>query len=106
MRAGKHTYEAKKIQHLEEEIQELNEVIKRKDKEINDIKKECVEQFEEIKDIALSNEYGGTNDKFKKLKKIHEIASENSYILGKDIYLSKTEENAKIIELPNTRKSN
>lgn len=96
MRIGKHTSEAIKINQLEE-------TIKIKDKEIKDIKTECAEQFKKIKDICFCNDYNGRLDK---LRKIHEIASDNFSALILDIVIyDDAEEKVKIIELPSTRKS-
>lgn len=94
---GKHTEEAQKIKQLEE-------TIAAKDKEIKDIKTECADQFKKIKDLCFINDYG---DKNMKLRKIHEIASDNFSALVRDIIINETneDEKAKIIELPNTRKS-
>ena len=91
------------------EIKALKEIIERKDKEIKDIKTECAEQFKRIKDLCFINDYG---DKYAKLRKIHEIASDNFSVLVKDIIIAEQpeqqeqQEMAKIIELPTTRKSN
>ena len=84
------------------EIKKLQELIKRKDKEIKDIKTECAEQFKMIKDLCFINNY---NDKNIKLRKIHEIASDNFSALLKDIIINETDEDTKIIELPNTDQS-
>jgi hypothetical protein len=92
---GKHSSEAL-------EIKKLQELIKRKDKEIKDIKTECAEQFKMIKDLCFINNY---NDKNIKLRKIHEIASDNFSALLKDIIINETDEDTKIIELPNTDQS-
>lgn len=92
MRIGKHSKESINIK--------LEETIKRKDKEIKDIKTECAEQFKRIKDICFSNTY---NEKFDKLKKIHEIADENFLALLKDLIIADNSKSNKIIELP-TRK--
>lgn len=92
---GKHSSEAL-------EIKKLQELIKRKDKEIKDIKTECAEQFKMIKDLCFINNY---NDKNIKLRKIHEIASGNFSALLKDIIINETDEDTKIIELPNTDQS-
>lgn len=94
---GKHTEEAQKIK-------QLKETIAAKDKEIKDIKTECADQFKKIKDLCFINDYG---DKNMKLRKIHEIASDNFSALVRDIIINETneDEKAKIIELPNTRKS-
>jgi hypothetical protein len=90
------------------EIKKLKELVELRNKEIKDIKVECATQFEKIKNLCFINDY---NDKYLKLRKIHEIASDNFSALVKDIVISETDEetpkgNAKIIELPNTRKSN
>ena len=85
-----------------QKIEELEEIIKLKDREIKEIKSECAEQFKNIKDLCFINDYG---DKYLNLNKIHEIASDNFSALVKDMLIDKAEEN-KIIELPTTRKSN
>ena len=105
MKIAKHTVEGQKIKQLEEEKQELNMVILRKDKEIEDIKTECAEQFKRIKDLRFINDYG---DKYAKLRKIHEIASDNFSALVKDMIIAKNDEEktAKIIKLPTTNQSN
>lgn len=88
MGLGKHTSEAIKIRELEE-------TIRLKDKAIIDIQKYCAEQFRAIKELCFINEY---NDRNAKIRKIHEIATDNLEQLVKDITIS--EEKAKIIELP------
>lgn len=94
---GKHSKEAL-------EIKKLKEIIELRDKEIRQIKTECAEQFEKIKNLCFINDY---NDKYLKLRKIHEIASDNFSAIVKDLVISESnEEKTKIIELPNTRKSN
>ena len=93
MNIGKHSEEAIKIKNLED-------IVKRKDREIKDIKVECAEQFKKIRDLCFSNTY---NERFDKLKKIYEIASENFSILVKDLIISNSYKSSKIIELP-TRK--
>ena len=55
-----------------------------------------------IKDLCFINNY---NDKNIKLRKIHEIASDNFSALLKDIIINETDEDTKIIELPNTDQS-
>ena len=94
---GKHSKEAL-------ELKRLQELVERKDKEIKDIRTECADQFKKIKDLCFINEY---NDRNLKLRKIHEIASDNFSALVRDIVINETDEDerAKIIELPNTRKS-
>lgn len=94
---GKHSKEALEIKRLEE-------LVELRDKEIKDIKVYCADQFKKIKDLCFINEYGDRN---MKLRKIHEIASDNFSQLVRDIVIDETDEDqkAKIIELPNTRKS-
>jgi len=94
---GKHSKEALEIKRLEE-------LVELRDKEIKDIKVYCADQFKKIKDLCFINEYGDRN---MKLRKIHEIASDNFSQLVTDIVINETDEDqkAKIIELPNTRKS-
>lgn len=97
MMPGKHSKEALEIKRLEELVELRN-------KEIKDIKVYCADQFKKIKDLCFINEYGDRN---MKLRKIHEIASDNFSQLVRDIAIDETDEDqkAKIIELPNTRKS-
>ena len=83
-------------------IQNLQNTIKLKEKEIKDIKVECAEQFKNIKDLCFINDYG---DKYLSLKKIYEIASDNFSALVKDLAIDEQKENAKIIELPTTVQS-
>lgn len=92
---GKHSQEGQEIRKLKEE----NAL---KDREIKEIKTEYAEQFKKIKDLCYINEY---NDKYLKLRKIYEIASDNFSALVKDLVISEEDEQAKIIELPTTRKS-
>ena len=76
--AGKHLADS-------QEIDRLQKLLKLKDREILDIKKECATQFKEIKKICFENEYGGLNDKTNKLKKIETIAIFNISALEDDI---------------------
>ena len=92
---GKHT-------EVGQAIQNLQNTIKLKEKEIKDIKVECAEQFKNIKDLCFINDYG---DKYLSLKKIYEIASDNFSALVKDLAIDEQKENAKIIELPTTIQS-
>lgn len=85
--AGKHYAES-------QEIERLQRLVQLKDREILDIKVECATQFKEIKKICFENEYGGLNDKAKKIKKIEDIAQFNISALEDDIK----------IELPTNRK--
>ncbi len=90
MNIGKHSKEAIEIKKLEDKV-------KCKDREIKDIKLECAEQFKKIKDLCFSNTY---NEKFDKLKKIYEIASENFSVLVKDLIIAENSKSNKKIELP------
>ena len=92
---GKHT-------EVGQAIQNLQNTIKLKEKEIKDIKVGCAEQFKNIKDLCFINDYG---DKYLSLKKIYEIASDNFSALVKDLAIDEQKENAKIIELPTTVQS-
>lgn len=83
------------------EIKRLQELVELRDREIKNIKIECADQFKKIKDLCFINDY---NDRSLKLRKIHEIASDNFSTLVKDIVISETE--GKIIELPYTDQSN
>lgn len=106
MKIAKHSAEAQRIKQLEKKNKELTEIIDRKDQEIKDIKTECAEQFQKIRDLCFINEYGNKN---LKLRKIHEIASDNFLILVKDIFIDtkyEENENEKIIKLPTTDQSN
>lgn len=91
---GKHTKEAVYIKQLEE-------TIRLKDREIDEIKTECADQFKKIKDLCHSNSYGNINIL---LRKIEEIADDNFITLVKDLFIENDEE-GKIIELPKTRQS-
>lgn len=106
MKIAKHSAEAQRIKQLVKETKELIEIIERKDQEIKDIKTECAEQFQIIRDLCFINEYGNKN---LKLRKIYEIASDNFSILVKDIFIDtkyEKNENEKIIKLPTTNPSN
>lgn len=96
--SGKHSKEAL-------EIKRLKELVELRDKEIKDIKVYCADQFEKIKNLCFINEYGDRN---MKLRKIHEIASDNFSQLVRDIVIDETDEGqkAKIIKLPTTNQSN
>lgn len=85
-------------------IKQLEETIRLKDKEIEDIKMECAEQFKQIRTIASNNSLGNVDIK---IRKIIEIASDNFIALLKDMYIENDhEEESKIIELPITDESN
>lgn len=92
---GKHTDEGIKIQQLEDTIQ-------RKDKEIKDIKFSLADILLMIRNLNESNDYG---DPSVKKRKISELCTETRYQLLID-EIEDNYEKAKIIELPNTRKSN
>ena len=83
-------------------IKQLNDIIKRKDKEIEDIKMECVSEFKKIKDLCFCNSYGNQLNERKKLNKIHEIAIDNVFALEGDLAIDKETEKTKIIELTTT----
>ena len=83
-------------------IKQLNDIIKRKDKEIEDIKMECVSEFKKIKDLCFCNSYGNQLNERKKLNKIHEIAVDNIFALEGDLAIDKETKSAKIKELITT----
>ncbi len=83
-------------------IKQLNDIIKRKDKEIEDIKIECVSEFKRIKDLCFCNSYGNQLNERKKLNKIHEIALDNIFALEGDLAIDKETKRAKIKELTRT----
>ena len=94
---GKHTEEALKIKQLEETIS-LNE------KEIKDIKFSVSDILLQIRNINESNDY---SDPSVKRRKISELCTDTRYeLLIDEIEIGYKKQNAKIIELPNTRKSN
>lgn len=88
---GKHTKEAQRIKELENE---LRETIRRSNKEIKDIKRECAEQFKRIYDLLTQNSLGNGRAMSKKAT---EIAKDNYVILTVDNYI---ENDTKILELP------
>lgn len=79
-------------------IKQLKEIIKRRDKEIEDIKVECVSEFRKIEKLCFCNSYGNQLNERKKLSKIQEIAMDNIEALEGDLAIER-EEKAKIIEL-------
>ena len=94
---GKHTDEGIKIKQLEETIQ-------RKDKEIKDIKFSLADILLMIRNLNESNDY---SDPSVKRRKISELCTDTRYeLLIDEIEIGYKKQNAKIIELPNTRKSN
>lgn len=93
---GKHSKEAL-------EIKRLQELVDRKDKEIKDIKLSVADILLQIRNINESNDYG---DQSVKKRKISELCTDTRYeLLIDEIDDFYKEKNAKIIELPNTRKS-
>lgn len=99
----KHSNKAYAIRQIEFEKRELEDIIKRKDREIKVIKTECANEFKRISDLCFCNEYGGILNKNKKLEKIHEIAKDNFSALVTDLVIEKeTVQKAKIIELTTT----
>lgn len=91
---GKHTEEARRIRFLEQKIEMLKDIIKRKDKEIQEIKEECAEQFKKIYNSLTKNSLG--NERTMK-RRATEIAKDNFVILTKDVSIENDE---KILELP------
>ena len=67
-------------------IKELEEIVRRKDREIEDIKTQCVEEFERINKLCFVNDCGGKYDAF---RKIQEIATDNIYELTMDIVIDR-----------------
>lgn len=75
------------VQYMyEKRIKELEEIIRRKDREIEDIKTQCVEEFERINKLCFVNDCGGKYDAF---RKIQEIATDNIYELTMDIVIDR-----------------
>lgn len=91
MKIGKHTEAGQKIEQLED-------IIKRKDKENKEVK---ISFAEIMKHIIYLNTCGTANDPATR-RKITELAEETYYELMKDITIA-SDSSAKIIELP-TRK--
>lgn len=95
MKLGKHT-------EMGQEIAKLEDTIRRKDREIYDVKQECASAFKQIHELSESNSYGETRTI---INKMGEIARDNFNILLNDLIDYKYERNNKIIELPNTDQS-
>ena len=94
---GKHSAEEVKIKQMEE-------TILLKEKEIKDIKYSVSDILLEIRNINESNEY---LDPSVKKRKISELCTDTRYeLLIGEIESNNKKQNAKIIELSNTRKSN
>lgn len=87
---GKHskdTYTAK----------ELEDIVKRKDREIKEIKLECAEGFRIIRDLCFCNDCDG---KWNKLKKIYELSDDNFKALLEDMFIAEsTEEKEEVKKL-------
>lgn len=92
---GKHTESGQKIAQLED-------VIKRKDREIYEVKQECANAFKQIYELSKGNSFD--NDRAIK-NRMGEIAKDNFNLLLDDLIDYKNEQNNKIIELPNTDQS-
>lgn len=90
MRIGKHTEIGQKVSKLED-------TIRRKDREIYEVKQECASAFKEIYELSKGNSFD--NDRAIK-NKMGEIAKDNFNILLDDLIDYKYEQNNKIIELP------
>lgn len=94
---GKHTEQALKIKQLEE-------TISLKEKEIKYIKFSVSDVLLQIRNINEQNDY---SDPSVKKRKISELCTDTRYeLLIDEIEIGYRKQNAKIIELPNTRKSN
>lgn len=91
------------IKQLQREIEQLNQTIELKDREIEDIKTECANQFKLIYDLCFCNNFEG---KWDRLNRIYEIAQDNFSALVGDLAIDKLGDKAKIIELPMTAQSN
>ena len=85
-------------------IKQLEETISLKEKEIKDIKFSVSDVLLQIRNINEANEY---SDPSVKKRKISELCTDTRYeLLIDEIESNNKKQNAKIIELPNTRKSN
>lgn len=100
---GRRENEGYTTRELQNEIEQLKQTIKLRDREIEDIKTECASQFKKIGDLCFCNDYDG---KLNKLRTINEIAQDNFSALVKDMAIDRTSRRAKIIELPMTAQSN
>lgn len=94
MRIGKHTEVGQKIEQLEN-------IIKRKDREIYEVKQECANAFKQIYDLSKINDYGQARQI---MNKMGEIAKDNFNLLLNDLIDYEHDYKNKIIELP-TRQS-
>ena len=95
----KYSEQQSTIKAQREEIEQLKETIKLKDKEIKDIKYSVAEVLDQIKELNEGNQY---NDPSMRRRKISEVCTDTKYELMLD-ELDK-EQKAKIIELSTTRK--
>lgn len=86
------------INKQQEEIEQLKETIKLRDKEIKDVKYSVAEVLDQIKELNEGNQY---NDPSIRRRKISEICTDTRYELMID-ELDK-EQKAKIIELKPNR---
>lgn len=91
---GKHT-------EIGQQIAKLEDTIRRKDREIYEVKEECANAFKQIYDLSKINGYGETRII---MNKMGEIAKDNFNLLLDDLIDYKYDQNNKIIELP-TRQS-
>lgn len=91
MRIGKHTEAGQKIEQLED-------IIKRKDREIYEVKQECANTFKQIYDLSKINDYGQAR---RIMDKMGEIAKDNFNLLLDDL-IDYDHEN-KTIELPTSK---
>lgn len=100
---GKHSNEAYMMKQMKLEKRQLEDIIKRKDREIKDIKTECASEFKRISDLCFCNSYNGELDERKKLSVIEKIAIDNYSALVTGLVIDKDmPQKAKIIELTTT----
>lgn len=98
---GKHSQETHLVKKLQFEIEQLNETIKLKNRQIEDIQMECAGQFKQIRDLCFCNSYNDKLDTRKRFVKIEEIARDNFSALVKDLAIDKgLNGRANIKELP------
>ena len=89
---GKHS-------EVQQEINRLNKIIARKDRELQETKMSLADVFKKIEELNTCNTAGEPATR----RKITEIAHDTHYALMKDIYIENDTD--KIIKLSSTRKS-
>lgn len=104
MKIGRYTDAGQRIKQLEKVIIEKNAIISRKDREIHNVKCSIADVLLQIRNFNESNTY---SDPSLRRRKISEMCTDARYqLLVDEIDDFYKKESAKIIELPNTRKSN